>query len=167
VPLHQVEINHDTRIKNRSWQKDMELQIRGCYAHTPFFHGYFGPVTELIHQAPEKLVDLNMNLIYQFCEWFEVKTKIVRATEVEGFRPTGDPTDDLVLLTQLTECDEYLSGDGGGLYIQSEPFEKAGLKMTFQNYSHPTYDQQESEFVPFLACIDALFHLGSGVKEII
>lgn len=160
VPLSQVKINHHVRTKNRTWQKDMELQISGCYAQAPHFAKFFPRISEILSEPHETLVDLNMAFLHQFCEWFEVSTTILKATEIEGFQQTGDATQDLVLLTELTECREYLSGDGARIYIKEEPFLSAGLTLSFQSYQHPTYRQGDLEFAPYLCCLDALFHVG-------
>lgn len=160
IPISDVAINHHVRSKNRSWQKDMELQIRGCYAQAPHFNQYFPRIVELLNQPHQKLVGLTMALIHQFCEWFEVSTEVILATQMPDFAQTGDPTDDLVLLTQLAGCTEYMSGDGAKIYIKEEPFQRAGKTLSFQQYQHPVYEQQALEFVPYVACLDALFHVG-------
>lgn len=161
VPLAQVKINNQVRLKNRTWQQDLECQLNGCYASAPYYKEFAPRIIEILKAGHEGLVDLNMALLRQFCHWFEVDTKIVLATELSDFTATGDATEDLVEITRATKCSTYLSGDGAKIYIRPEPFEEAKLNLTFQQYSHPVYDQSGQEFVPYLACLDVLFHTGS------
>jgi hypothetical protein len=54
----------------------------------------------------------------------------------------------------------YLSGQGGENYLDISLFEKNGIKVEFQNFTHPIYSQCYKGFIPNMSSIDALFNEG-------
>ena len=49
---------------------------------------------------------------------------------------------------------------------RSELFEDGGLKIWFQNYTPPTYEQRFPPFVPYASALDLLFNHGPESGEI-
>jgi hypothetical protein len=41
-------------------------------------------------------------------------------------------------------------------------FERAGIRVIFQEYRHPVYPQPGPAFTPFLSALDLLFRAGKG-----
>jgi hypothetical protein len=71
-----------------------------------------------------------------------------------------DPTGRLVDICRRTGADTYLSGAGGRDYLDLAQFEAAGIRVTFQDYPHPTYPQRFGPFEPFMSAVDLLFNCG-------
>ena len=79
---------------------------------------------------------------------------------------------DLVLaLIKASGCDTYLSGTGAKAYMDDSEFEKAGIKLIYQEFKHPTYIQKNAGadgFVPGMSTLDLLFNVGiDGSRELL
>jgi hypothetical protein len=64
----------------------------------------------------------------------------------------------------------YLSGSGGSTgYLDEAAFERAGIALMWQRFTHPTYPQRYSElgFIPNLAFLDILFNCGPDSRDIL
>lgn len=81
-----------------------------------------------------------------------------------------DATQRLIDVCRRVGADTYLSGAGGRNYLAVVEFEKAGIKLEFQDFQHPVYPQHHSSefkeeranFVPNLSAVDGLFNCGGG-----
>jgi len=61
-----------------------------------------------------------------------------------------------------------ISPAGSKEYIdQNNLFIKSGIKLSYQNYKHPTYSQLYGDFIPYMSVIDLLFNEGKKSLELI
>jgi hypothetical protein len=60
---------------------------------------------------------------------------------------------------------EYYSASGSKSYLDTALLAEHGISTTFQEWVHPTYEQGGSPFVPQLAAIDALMHVGADAAR--
>jgi hypothetical protein len=92
-----------------------------------------------------------------------IEVRFVTASEL------GDITDDrdmrLVEIVEKVGGDVYLAGSGGKDYMDLEVYEKAGISVEFQEFSHPEYPQLFGEFLPNLSVIDLIFNTGDQSLE--
>ena len=76
--------------------------------------------------------------------------------------------EDLVNICQELGADHYFSPAGSKDYIdQNNLFIKSGIKLSYQNYTHPTYNQLFGDFIPYMSALDLLFNEGDCSLEII
>ena len=54
----------------------------------------------------------------------------------------------------------YLSGTGAADYYDPAVYERAGIRVIWQEFVHPVYPQQFGAFIPYLSSIDLLFNCG-------
>ena len=73
----------------------------------------------------------------------------------------------LLDIMREVESNHYLSGVGARDYINEEEFSAAGVRLEWQEFTHPVYPQQNGPFVPDLSCLDLLFNCGINSKEIL
>lgn len=60
------------------------------------------------------------------------------------------------------KADHYLSPVGSYDYLsQFNPFSDSPVDLRFLNYHHPEYKQGKKNFLPFMACVDALAWTGA------
>ncbi len=78
----------------------------------------------------------------------------------------GSATQRLVSLCRRFQADTYLAGSGGKDYMDMPLFEKAGIRVVFQEYKHPSYNQFSRDFTPCLSALDLMFHAGDKAFEI-
>ena len=67
----------------------------------------------------------------------------------------------LVSLTKLVGCNTYMCGGGASGYQDEDVFLKNGIQLKFQNFTHPRYEQTNSDaFISGLSILDAFMNLG-------
>lgn len=68
----------------------------------------------------------------------------------------------LLSFCQHLKADHYLSPVGSYDYLsQYNPFSDSSVNLQFLNYHHPEYVQGKADFLPYMACIDALAWTGA------
>ncbi len=164
--LH-VPIKKDEIRDKLPWHKKILHDISVSYKGTKFFSSFFPKLEKIFDNSDEKLISLNMKLINFLKDSFGIKTKIILASEL-GLKPENyeksDASEDIVNICKKIKANVYLSGDGAKNYINSDLFDKVGIKLMFQGYNHPVYEQRYPGFLKYMSALDALFCLGSLPK---
>lgn len=158
-----VPIRKTLEIKNVIWHKRLLNDVKSAYQRSKYFSKFFPEFEKIFDDSDEKLVDLNMKIIYFLKKAFKINTKIIMASEL-NLKPENylesDASEDLAKICKRLGGDIYLSGVGGKSYLNLKPFEKEGIEVRFQDYKHPVYEQKFPNFIPYMSAIDALFCLG-------
>jgi len=158
--LKRIQIKGDVKDKNIPWNVFMLRQITSNYQAAPCFTQYYPELDLILRLQTAKLIDLNMAIITWLQNCFDINTEVVYASELD-YGETGDPSMDLVKITQAVGGNIYFSGSGGRAYLNQAYFAATGVHVWFQSFNHPVYRQQYEGFVPNLAAIDALFNVGN------
>lgn len=155
--LQETKVVHDNK-----WQKKMCMTIEQYYKKTPFFETYSPELFSIINRNWNNIAQLNQATAEWLLKSYDIKTKTLVCSQLPAFDP--DPTMRLIDICRYVGADTYLSGAGGKDYLDHEKFESAGIKLTFQEFLHPTYEQcyshGESEFISHLSAIDMLLNCG-------
>lgn len=162
IPIKDIRINNDYLWKGMKWPKIHLKEISDNYINCPHFTKYESEITNIYNTTYDKLIDLNMDLIYFLMNAFNINTKIVFASELDF---TSASTKRLVDIVDELDGDVYLSGSGGRDYLDVTLFEENGITVEFQDLRHPIYQQSYKDFVDNLSAIDTLFNVGSMPKS--
>ncbi|MBD3310135.1 hypothetical protein GF351_02860 [Candidatus Woesearchaeota archaeon] len=150
--------------EDREWAKKHWVALQRNYAKTEFFEQYSPFFKELFENPPGTLSELNEKIILYLTEAFGIKTKVVRSSQFQ-VDENLKATDLLINIIKKAEGDTYLSGkgrEGHDHYIEEDKFEKAGIKLKFQEFNHPVYRQKFQDFLPNMAAVDLLFNEGEN-----
>lgn len=149
---------------SNDWRRKTWATIEQNYCSTPFFEAYAGGLKELLFQAWDNLALINAASVEWLMRCFDMTTPLSFSSDMAGL--DSDPTGRLLDICRRLGADVYLSGAGGRGYLDTAAFGKAGVRVEFQEYRHPVYEQKSNgasgEFVPFLSAIDALCNAGGG-----
>jgi hypothetical protein len=145
---------------HRAWGPTHFKTLKYAYRKAPFFNHYAPRLQQILETRWDKLVDLDLAMLDFLREAFEIRTPIVRSSEmnVEGARSTLL----LNLCKHLNERSTFLGGLGGSRgYLDLDAFKAAGIGVQWQEFKHPTYEQcGEAPFIPGLMSLDLLFNCG-------
>lgn len=156
------EISIDAR---QPWARKHRNALAANYARTPFFSRYAGCLDEIYSRGWDSLNELNCAMLDYFLGELGIKTSVLRASAL-GTLPE-EPNERLAALVSRLGGDTYLAGSGCTGYFRPEPFERAGVKVEFQEYRPAEYPQWFGAFEPGLSIIDLLCNCGDGAMEII
>jgi len=155
-----VEKEVDNRLDGAKWwSPDHLTTLRHAYRQAGFFSTYADAFQRLLETRWDKLVDLNQAGLDLLRDAFDIRTKLVRSSElaVEGARAG------LILnICRAVGADTLIAGMGGSRgYLDVDAFARAGVRITFHDWKHPQYPQcGETPFIPGLSAIDMLFNCG-------
>ena len=155
----------DVQIQNNTkWTKKHYKSLVQYYRKTPFFNKHLSFFEDLYSKDWDLLVNLNMTIIFYIKKFLGIKTEIVSSTQLESH---GAKTERLVSICKNLNADTYISANGAKPYIQVEKFNAANIRLQFQNYKHPQYQQNFNRFVSHLSVIDLIFNFGEHSFDII
>ncbi len=124
------------------------------YERAPYWKQYYDFFEQAYSQKWESLMDLNLYLIKGIMKFLRIKTNLVMASSLNA---SGKSSNMILAQCKSVGADVYLSGIGGRVYLDMSLFEKAGIKVVFQDFHYPVYNQLHGPFVPNLSVIDYLF----------
>jgi len=161
---------NEVRINNKiDWKRKHLNALVTNYSKAEYFEKYIGYFKELYSKEWEYISNINIEVTRQLAEFLGIKKNFIIVSEIihlkGGF--SDDPTERLIELCRLIGADTYLAGKDGAKYMDVEKFTKSGIKLTFQDFKHPVYNQLFRKFEPNMSVIDLLFNHGKESLEII
>lgn len=169
IPIQKHPLNiliNEIKIDNtHKWQKNCWKTLYFNYKKAPYFSRYSRFFEEIYSRSWQFLAELNIKIIKKLLEFFDITTKLIIASELNGV--SGKRDDLLLAICKKLGAEKYLSGISGKDYLDIKKFEQAGIKVTFQEFYHPIYRQCYQPFMPCMSSIDLLFNYGEKSKEIL
>ena len=160
----------DQRIDEVSIDGDQDFPIRHirsikhAYVKAPFYNRFAPELFERLHTPTSLLADVTLSVIGWLLRQFAIDTDCVRGSTL-----SAAGTKDVLLcnISRQLNADRYLSPPGSASYLnQSNSFRDANISVLYHTYEHPTYNQINGTFQPFMSAIDLLFNCGpdDGLK---
>lgn len=152
-PINQV------RHTSETWRKAHLDTLKTYYAEAPSF-GVVWNWLDGVLAAPgaDDLAASNESLIRGIAERLKLRCTFRRSSEFDIGSSAGD--DRLIAILQTFGPDvTYVSGKGGSQYQDPAKFERAGIRLLYSDFVHPTYDQGH-DFIAGLSILDGLFRVG-------
>lgn len=157
--LNQVAIVNQTDWNKKHW-KTIHLnyfKARHFKEHAEFF--------ESIYSKPWlKLVELNLEITKYVLTALGIRTQCVYASQIEK---DGKKSDLVLSICKNLKADKYVSGTFGKDYLELDKFKDANIEVVFQDYEHPSYNQNFPGFIPYMSVIDLLFNEGPRSLDIL
>jgi hypothetical protein len=158
--INEVIINNGVNWKHKQRQAILSNYKKAAYHD--LLEGFF----EDIFSLPwEFISELNIDAVKRLVEILGINTPIYIASDLVEF--PKDPDERLIAITKHFGADTYLAGAGGRGYMDLDKYEKSGIKVIFQDFIHPVYNQLFGEFEPFMSVVDLIFNHGDESLEII
>ena len=139
------------------WQKNNLGLLHQNYRKAPYYKEILPHIEKLYGGEYVYFWDFSFASIKMLMELFDIHIDIVFASDLN---PQGKNNDMIVDIMNKLGAKTYLSGTGAADYYDPAVYEKAGIKVIWQDFKHPVYPQQFGEFIPYLSSIDLLFNCG-------
>jgi len=132
--------------------------------HLHMFHSHYGKdlddiqfLLDLYEKEWEKICDFNVDFTSKCCNYLEINTKLVRASNLDV---SGKRSQLLLEICKKLNATEYLSGPTAKVYLENDKgiFEQGKIKIRYHNYIHPIYKQRGKNFIEKLSILDLLFN---------
>ena len=158
---------NEVEIQGERWRRKHWRSLEQYYGKTAHFGRYAEPFRAIYQDEWLHLVELNLALVEVIAAALGLETRTVRSSEVAAVPPGEDPSQRLLDLCRHFGASEYLSGSAARDYLDLPRFEEAGVRVTFQDYQHPSYAQRFPGFVSHLSIVDLLFNVGPESRSIL
>jgi len=153
-------------VPDQLWRDHHLRTIRHCYARCPYFDSVYPKLERWLGAPWTFLADGCIEGINMFCTELGARTETMRSSEVTEVTHLGK-SERLIAICQRLGATEYLSGASARAYLDNDAFERAGIRVIFQEYKHPTYGQRWGDFVPYLSVLDLVMNEGPRSLDIL
>ncbi|MBW1699114.1 MAG: WbqC family protein [Deltaproteobacteria bacterium] len=150
---------------SRNWIKKHLNMIRANYQKAPFFNSIFSIIREGLYGRFETLVDLNIHLILGFASYLDLHRQTIRSSSLTV--KEKDKNLRLVAICKQTGIHHLYDGKKAEAFLDLSLFAKHDIRVEFQNYDHPVYEQCYDPFIPYLSIVDLLFNHGKNSLDIL
>ena len=158
--INEVEINNRER-----WQHKQQQALISNYKKAPHWDALEPFFTDLFQLQWQTISQLNIHVVKKLVEILGIKTPLHIASEMGNF--PEDPDERLIAITKYFAADTYLAGSGGRDYMDMDKYDRNSIKVLFQDYKHPVYDQLFGDFLPYMSVIDLIFNHGDESLKIL
>ena len=158
--INEVVINNRER-----WQHQQRQAILSNYRKAPCWDYVAASLEEIFAPAWEYLAPLNIFVVKRLAEILGIATPLYVASELPAF--PENPDERLIAIAKHFGADTYLAGGGGRDYMDLDRYERNSIKVLFQVYHHPVYEQKFGAFEPFMSVLDLLFNHGPESLDIL
>ncbi len=157
---HGTPMIREVRIDDRQpWRKKLLKTLQHNYSKASHFEDHWDWLQSMIGYETDSLCDFNINAIESIWNRLGLPGHFIRQSSLGTVLHS---TELLIEITRAVQGNTYLSGGGAGGYQEDGRFESSGVRLVYQNYTHPEYVQQGvPAFIPGLSILDALFQAGA------
>tara|TARA_B100000315_G_scaffold81711_1_gene74893 strand:+ start:4792 stop:5508 length:717 start_codon:yes stop_codon:yes gene_type:complete len=150
--------------ENLKWLKKNLESIFYCYSKSNFFEYIWNDLKYLYSKDYVYLSEFNISLIKLFFQKLGLNKEIKLASTLTV---SGNKSDLILNICAVVGAKTYVSGISGKEYLNIKEFKRRGIKVVYQEFHHPIYEQMHRPFIPCLSIIDILFNHGENSLDII
>jgi hypothetical protein len=148
--IDELRIANDAR-----WAERHAKTLAQSYGRCPGWAALGPKIEDVLASGETRLVALNERLIRLVLDALDVRTRVVRASELRA--SAARASDGLVEICRALGAATYLSGAGGRNYNDPAAFAAAGIDLVYSTFEHPTYAQPHGAFESGLSAVDLVF----------
>lgn len=153
-------INDVVISKELSFERDHIKAIEINYSKAPFFKKYKNEVFDCIDNNHHKIIELNFSLIQKISDILNIKTEFIKSSDLKNI--DGKKDERLINICKTLSANAYVSPEGSKNYLgEGDSFQDNDIKLEYQLFEHPKYEQIYGSFESHMSIIDALFNCGS------
>lgn len=143
------------------WTARQMNALKSYYRKAPGAKEIFPLLDEFFQQDHSTICGWTCASIELVRTLLDIKTPLIFQSAIDYDRRSRK-SDLVYAICNALGADTYFSGRGGSMtYLNREKFAENGVKIVFQDFTHPVYHQCNSEeFVPGISALDLLFNCG-------
>lgn len=151
--------------KTVAWQKKHLNSMKFNYQSSKYFKQYYPAIRDILLNDWETLADLNIVLTNKLVMILGIDIVCSRSSEL---KITSTAKSQRILdICQHFGATELYDSKAAEKFLDIQIFVDEGIKVDFQQYNHPVYNQSYSPFISHMSLIDLLFNHGPDSLEII
>jgi hypothetical protein len=136
------------------WKRKHLHSIYYSYKNCQYFWEFFGGFEEIYSRNHDQLIELNMDILLWILEYLEIKPNFYFSSNLQV---RSGKTQRLIDVCRRVNASCYVYGGDSG-YMDRNLFHEDSIRLSPQNFNHPTYKQVHSDkFIPNLSIADWIF----------
>jgi len=151
--------------KDHNWNENHWKSISYNYRRSKYWELYEDAFKQIYQSDWKYLSDLNMSIIQLVMCILKIETTIVKESTFPNDMGIGCSR--IVNICKHLGATTYLSGIGAKAYNDEQQFEQNEIKLVYQEFTHPYYNQQWGPFMSHLSVLDLIFNHGPQSIDII
>ena len=157
-------INQTILVSGNDWRGNHLKTLKHSYAKAPFFGEMFDLASDLYSLPTNNLSEFNINSIEKISDYFGLKTKFFKSSDI-GFNSSS--SEKLLDLCLNYKAADYITGLGAINYLDYSVFENNHINVNYMKYKKKAYPQLHGEFTPFVSILDAIANLGKDASNLL
>lgn len=150
--MREIEIDN-----SKDWRREHILTIKSCYSRAPCYADHIPYFEDVYSRHWERLAELNEGILNHFFRVLCPHVRFARASDLHVPNHLN-PTEKIIWMVKSVGGSTYLSGPFGRQYLDERKF--TDVRLTYQEFQHPTYQQRFGDFIQNLSLVDSLFNIG-------
>lgn len=146
------------------WRRKLLESVRMAYWDAPYLEGHLPPWEDLVHRAPERLLDWNLEMLRTLLQAFGIRVELRLLSEM-GLC-LREPALSVEIARRLG-AGTFLAQAGARKYLDQEAFAREGIRLRFFTPRPIVYPQLWGPFVPHLSSFDMLFTCGPAAGDLL
>lgn len=160
MPINELQIANDL-----NWQRSHWKAIESNYRKSSFWTSYSEGFERIYNDKWNTISLLNLALIMHINSLLNITTELLIASDFKQNFGSGN-TRNMNIVNYL-EGTVYISGVGARNYNNETEFTENDIRLIYQDFNHPKYDQRFGKYRSNLSIIDMLFNCGPETMKII
>lgn len=155
---------NEVEIAEKDWNEQHWKTIRHLYNQAEHFDLYSDVIEQLYENANQKkLSDINHHFLTGINDILNIRTPLTWSTDYES---EGNKSERLLTICKEAGAEIYISGPAAKDYLDTDLFEKEGIKVDWMDYGgYKEYSQVYDKFEHSVSIIDLLFNAGERAKD--
>ena len=140
-----------------NWKKKYTKTLEQNYKKAPYFENIEIIFENIKGYEGKNLFDLNMIIIETIKNILDIKTPLIKATELS---PTGQKTELLIDILKKVNATAYIVGKSGFDYMDLDLFKENNINLVEHKVNHPVYKPfNYKEFMDYPSIVDVIANL--------
>ena len=144
----------------KKWYEKPIKTITQNYSKSKHFEKYKNVIFDILMM--DNFCEMNISFIKFIIKEYKIETEILLMSQID--KMDCNKNDLLISIGKYLNANIYLSGNGARSYNDEKKFNENAIKIIYQEFEHPIYNQLYSPFTPFLSILDLLFNEGEKGK---
>ncbi len=147
------------------WIEKMKKSLYLNYSKSVNFDEIYEFIEKIFEKKNEKLINLNLEIIYYVIEKLKIETKLIFSSNL---KINSKKSEKILDICKRMKATHYITGKGSLDYLNEIEFKKTNITINDKIFFNKHYQQNSKYFVKDLSIVDVMFNVNfNDIRKII